>query len=135
MQISQMPIGALPASTDPRNLWQRLRRIDCQKLADVNNIEYDTNWPKTKLVELLKIKDVDPTQGLDWERMDSQDEEGKTVTQYYPRREIHASAKLGVDATNVLNERIEALSKAESQNKELEQDNQSLREDNATLKA
>lgn len=125
---------------DSRSIYQRIKRYALYRIASAEGIQYQEGAPKSAMISLLEAHGVDPMKHLRMIPYEVRDQAGNLLgREMYPLEEAHASARNGVDATNVVNEKISK--KAEEDEKferarlaALERDNEQLKRENAQLR-
>ena len=118
----------MQVSTDSRNDWERLRRVDLWHLADAWEIQYPPGATKTDMISILTANSVnpnDPRGAFEWDIVHSQDESGHPVVSRYPRRKAHATANKDIDYAGIMDKKAQD---------EMESENQTLKNEVAEMK-
>ena len=125
---------------DERTDLDRLSRGQLYKEADAWGVSYPQDAPKFVMVPLLAAMGVNRnnTKTVRWQTIYPSDDERAaaahqgvaTSEQSYPVREIHQSARDGVDTSAILQER---LAKADAKNEEKEDEIDALKKANEAL--
>jgi len=119
----------MQVSTDSRNDWEKLRRIDLWHLADAWNVQYPPGATKVDMINLLSANQVnpnDPRGAFEWDEVHSQDEMGRPVISRYPKRKAHATASQNIDYDAIMDKQAQ---------EEMESENKTLKDEVAELKA
>ena len=119
----------MQVTTDTRDDWERLRRIDLWHLADAWNIPYPAGATKIDMISILSANQVnpnDPRGAYEWDIVHSQDEMGKPVVSRYPKRKVHATANKDIDYAGILDKKAQD---------EMEEERDSLRDEVEKLNA
>lgn len=98
-------------SEDSRSPMERMRRAQLWKVADALGLQYPPGAPKTTMVALLTANGVDVTQpiaGIQWRMSYGKNSDGMPTQELYPVVPEHASARNGVNATLIVDQRIAA---------------------------
>ena len=121
-------------SEDSRPPIERLRRAQLEKLARSLGIQHPPGGPETALIEILKAHNVDvtrppPEAGIQWMQTQGTDSDGRPHSELYPVNPPGQSARSGVDADTVRQQRVDAMRKREEEAAEsaLESENKALK--------
>lgn len=101
-------------SEDSRDLFGKMRRLECEKLCEAWGIPYPANAPKDDIVAILKGNGVDPLkkpphgEGVKFIEVQVPTEDGKTVTHLYPEQKQHYTADKDIDYEAELEKRAKA---------------------------
>lgn len=117
---------------DSRDDLDRLSRIQLYREADAQGITYPPDHPGEGMRALLRANGVSrgTMKTVKWRSVHPSEQEIQaaqhqgtaTSVQYYPEREVHQSARAGVDSSAILQNKLaEAESKNDEQESEIEQ--------------
>ncbi len=125
---------------DSRKPIQRLTRFQLWREADARDLNYKNGATKDAMISLFEANEIDITdfQTVQWQAVNGTDSAGRAHQEIYPVAKPHASARSGIDARAVLDDR---LTKKEEEAKQfekaridaLERENAKLLKDNAAL--
>ena len=89
--------SAIPqVSWDSRPAVARLSRVQLYKLLEARSIPFPVGAAKTNMLKLLEASNVDlnqPVPEIDWLVIEGQDENGRLHKEFYPKAELHSSAR------------------------------------------
>jgi hypothetical protein len=108
-------------SSDSRDLFEKMRRLECERLCEAWEIPYPANAPKDDIVAILKGNGVDPLkappkgEGVKFVEVQVQTEDGRTVTHLYPEQKKHYTADKDIDYEAVLEQRAKENQAASDQ--------------------
>jgi len=101
-------------SSDSRDLYGKMRRLQCERLCEAWGIPYPANAPKDDIVAILKGNGIDPLkkpphgEGVKFVEIKVEDENGRLVTMLYPEEKQHYTADKEIDYDVELEKRVKA---------------------------
>jgi len=118
------PISNL-LSSDSRDLYGKMRRLQCERLCEAWGIPYPANAPKDDIVAILKGNGIDPLkkppygEGVKFVEIKVEDENGRLITMLYPEEKQHYTADKEIDYEAELEKRAKANQSTVDENNEL----------------
>ena len=122
----------LGMATDPRSPFQKLRRVECARLLEKHNVNFDRHLGKEALIKLLEGHNISPYE-IEWTTVVRKDEQGNPIVQKHVKRKLHQSASQDVNSTGILAKKLEE--QAKEQNEALTEENESLKDQVEELRA
>jgi len=115
-------------SSDSRDLYQRMRRIDCYKTLEAWGVNYPSGASKDAMVEIMKGNGINPAskppsgEGVKFIPVQVTDENGNVSTEMYPEVPVHATANKDINYEAILDKVAkEQLKQDEGKDNEIEQ--------------
>lgn len=110
---------------DTRTILERLRRGELRTICKNNNISYNEQQPATLLRQLIEGAGVDPlspNNGVEYEEIEIQNDDGSYHKEIYPVQKEHASARKDIDYDKYLSsaEDVDQVQALQDQIKELQ---------------
>lgn len=98
---------------DSRLPIEKLRRYHLQKICKENDIKFDPTGPATDLRKLIEGSNVDIYKSNLFEKIQFQDESGRTKETVLPKIIPHATANADIDYDSILEAKAKASQKEE----------------------